>query len=118
MHDRSSPSVSVEYLNKDVALSSLRKATESLKRDPNVVVVKLFGSLLRGDYVPGSDADILIVLQEDNRRLIDRIPEYLEFFKDVPLSVDVFPYTVDEIERMKKNENFFIKEFLDTGVEL
>ncbi|MFH1942031.1 MAG: nucleotidyltransferase domain-containing protein [bacterium] len=118
MRVESSTSAGIEYLNKKDVLPSLRKAARTLKKNPNVISVKLFGSLVRGDYVPGSDADILIVLKHDERRMIDRIPEYLDFFDDVTFPVELFPYSEAELTRMEERGNPFIKEILCTGVEL
>ena len=64
-------------------------------------LVSLFGSLARGNYAPGSDADIFILLKEDARRFTDRIPEFLTHFSGVGLPVEVFPYTIKEIMEMK-----------------
>ncbi|WP_245218405.1 nucleotidyltransferase domain-containing protein [Pyrobaculum islandicum] len=38
----------------------------------------LIGSLARGDYTAFSDADVVIVLREDGRRPMDRIPDFLD----------------------------------------
>lgn len=63
--------------------------------------VALFGSLVKGDYGPGSDADVLVILRRDERRFIDRQDEFLIHFSGVGVPVDVFPYTLEEIERLK-----------------
>lgn len=60
---RSSPSVSVFWLNVDQVRACLRQAVERLAQShPEIEEVWLFGSLARGDAVPGSDADLLVVL--------------------------------------------------------
>lgn len=118
MQEKLYASVKVEYLRMNDILPRLHEAAKTLKTNSKVVSVRLFGSLVRGDYVPGSDADVLIVLKQDTRRMIDRIPEYLDFFMDIPIAVEVFPYTENEIDKMKESGNLFIKEILDTGKEL
>ena len=118
MHDESSTFVRVEYLNKKNVMPIIQEAAKLMKRDPNVVSVQLFGSLVTGDYAPGSDADILVILKNDKRRMIDRIPEFLDFFSEVPIPVEVFPYTEKEIEHMKEAGNSFIREILDTALKL
>jgi predicted nucleotidyltransferase len=80
--------------------------------------VKLFGSLSKENFVPGSDADVLIVLKNDTRRMIDRIPEYLDFFRNVAISVDVFPYTESEVNKMRAGGNRLIREALENGIEI
>ena len=47
--------------------------------------------------MPGSDVDILIVLQTDSRRFVDRILHYLDVFEDIGLATDIFPYTIEEL---------------------
>jgi len=72
-----------------------------LARDPRVIAVGLFGSLARGDALPSSDADLLIVLSTHPQPLwFHRIPEYAAAFQDTALPVEPFPYTQEEIARM------------------
>ena len=73
----------------------------------NVIEVSLFGSLVLGNHAPGSDADIFILLREDSRTFIDRIPEFLSHFSNVGVPIEVFPYTQDELKRMSDRD--FIK---------
>lgn len=72
-----------------------------MKANPNVIEVRLFGSLARSTHAPGSDADIYVLLREDPRRFVDRIPEFMEAFSGVGVSVEVLPYTVEESIRMR-----------------
>jgi len=72
--------------------------------DERVVEVRLFGSLFRGEAVPGSDADILIVLDSHSEpRWFDRMPEFCEAFVGTDMPVDLFPYTKDELGQMIKS---------------
>lgn len=116
--ERLADSVNVTYLDGEAILEQLRQASRRIRQNPNVVNVYLFGSFTRGDYVPGSDADIAIILKRDDRRIMDRIPEFLAFFDEVDVGVDVFPYTEAEFEHMKSADNPFIQEILSNGVEL
>jgi len=93
-------------------------ANKLLKRNFNVLRIILFGSLVKGNYGPGSDADILIVLSSDSRRRIDRIPEFLGAFSEVPVSVDVFPLTEEELHQALNNNNFFYNRAVKEGIEL
>jgi predicted nucleotidyltransferase len=100
--------VKVRFLNRNEIFLRLSVLAQQLLRSrADVIEVSLFGSLVRGNYAPGSDADIYIVLKEDRRKMIDRIPEFLDHFSKVGLPVEVFPYTLNEIERM--SEGGFIK---------
>ncbi len=118
MRDKLYDSVRVSYLKGSEILSQLRQAAKALKQNPNVQKVYLFGSFVRGDYRPGSDADISIVLKQDRRRIIDRIPEYLDYFAGVSVPVDIFPYTSDEVEKMKASNNSLWREIFISGMEL
>ena len=118
MRDSSSSFVKVSYLNGSAILAQLHHAAQALKRNPNVIIAYLFGSLVRGDYAPGSDADVAILLREDDRRMLDRIPEYMDYFDDVEVAVDVFPYTIAEVHRMESSNNAFWREIVTTGKEL
>lgn len=94
--------VKVTFLQADLILAQLReRASELLKCDSRVLEISLFGSLVSGRYAPGSDADVLVILEHDPRRFIDRIPEFLERFSGLGIPVDVFPYTREEIEAMR-----------------
>lgn len=98
---RSCGSVQVFWLDRDHRLRDLRReARRLLRRDRRVEAVLLFGSLARGDAVPGSGADLLLVLREtDLARWFDRISEYARSFSG---PTDLFPYTWEEIERALK----------------
>ena len=85
-------------------------------RHPEVERVLLFGSLARGEAVPGSDADLLLILSSAGQPFLERIPRYLP--TGLPLGVDVFPYTGDEIERMRAAGNPFIVRALQEGIDL
>jgi predicted nucleotidyltransferase len=63
---------------------------------PGVIEVWLFGSLARGDATPRSDADLLIVVDRDDRRPMDRAPEFLRLLAGVGRPVDVVVVTAGE----------------------
>ena len=46
-------------------------------RFPEIEEIRVFGSLVRGTAVPGSDVDLLIVLGASDRPFLDRIPAFL-----------------------------------------
>ena len=71
---------------------------ERLLRDPRVEEVVVFGSFARGDFAPGSDIDVFILLNSADQSVRDRIPEFLP--GAFPVGVDVFPYTSQELESL------------------
>jgi predicted nucleotidyltransferase len=109
--------VSVTWLDRAAVLKALRREVQALARvRPEIERVLLFGSLATGSAVPGSDADLLIVLRRADRPFLERIPHYTP--ENCPIGVDVFPYTRDEIERMLASGNSFLRAALDEGVAL
>jgi predicted nucleotidyltransferase len=119
MPKRLSDSVKVKYLDGDHVVTQLRQCAAGLKKtNPNVLRIILFGSLVHGDYGPRSDADLLIVLSEDKRRRIDRIPEFLRAFSDASVPVDVLPLTAAELQNEIDQKNLHIQRILNEGVEI
>ena len=82
-------------------------------RCPEIDEIRVFGSLVSGTPVPGSDVDLLIVLHASDRSFLDRIPAYLP--GAFPCGVDVFPYTRSEIARMAAEGNGLITAALREG---
>jgi len=91
-------SVTVFWLDKDLVLERLRAAVDSLASDSNILRIILFGSFAEGRAVPGSDIDIMIVLSSDERPILDRISAYLIYFSGIGIGVDLFPYTLAEMD--------------------
>ena len=120
MRKKLSSSAKNIYKNKDEIVDSLRSCAETIiKGNVSVLKVILFGSMARNDYGLYSDADVLIILNKSKyKRYFDRIPEFLDYFLKSKVPVDIFPYTVEEIERMKNSENSLITRALDEGIEI
>ena len=106
-----SSSVKVRYLNGPEIIKKLRSVAKDIcRKNDNISGIYLFGSLSKNIYAPGSDADILIILNQDNRRIIDRISEFLKFFLNSNIAVDIFPYTRDELQGMLSCKNSFVMQ--------
>lgn len=95
----------VTYLDRTKAIDQLRLlAVRLVESNREVLEVWLFGSLARFEAVPGSDADILIVLQDHALpRWFDRIPEFSRAFADTDMPVEVFPYTREETRQLEES---------------
>ena len=66
-------SVTVFWLERDEVLLRLRERARGLvAARPDVAGVYLFGSLAEGRAVPGSDADVLVLLTHSETRWLDR----------------------------------------------
>jgi predicted nucleotidyltransferase len=88
---------------------ALRALVESRYRpDPRLLAAILFGSFARGDATPGSDIDLLLVLESDPRLPRDRIPDFLP--TGLPAGVDVIPLTRSELyERLAAGDAFLAR---------
>ncbi len=118
MQKRSLSSAERTYRNREQIIAGLRSIAKEIQEKKGAKEIILFGSIARGDYGLYSDADVLIILEDsDKERFFDRIPELIDFFMILPIPVDIFPYTIKEIERMKHN-NLFIKRALTEGIKL
>ena len=108
MQKRSYNSVRIAFLNRDLAIAELVGCAQQLvEEDERVLAIGLFGSLARGDALPSSDADLLIVLKfHPLRRWFDRIPEYSTYFRESTLPVELFPYTQVELTALISNPGF------------
>ncbi len=107
-------SVKVFWLDRAEALRRLQEAAEALVAAcPDVVAVYAFGSLPEGRAVPGSDADVLLLLQEASRRFIDRPLEFAPYFSGVGMPVELLCYTAEEAARVS-----FARRALERGTLL
>ncbi len=78
--------------------------------------VVLFGSHARGDAVPESDIDLLIVKRTDRRFLARLEDAMLAMLPD--RAVDVVVYTPEELDEMRKRGNPFVERALTEGKDL
>lgn len=107
--------VKVTYFDRAAVRRAVDEHVRALAAShPELDEVILFGSVATGMPVPGSDVDLLLILSSSERSFLDRIPAFLP--TGFPVAVDVFPYTRDEIERMKRDNNGFILGALREGV--
>jgi predicted nucleotidyltransferase len=105
-------------MDRDFALRELTRLARVLaSQRPEVEEVVLFGSLATNRAVPGSDADLLLVLKDAVPSFRDRIPLYAPAFDAAPVPCDLFPYTRAEVERMKRRPSL-VKTALAQGHSL
>jgi predicted nucleotidyltransferase len=110
--EESSNSAKVFWLDQESLLREIRKTSREVgDKNDNVLKIVLFGSVAEKRAVPGSDADILIVLRRDAKPFMDRIAEWLDKFAlDFP--VEIFPYTEKELD------NPLASQAMRTGITL
>ena len=107
-------------MDRDEVFDQLQRYVQRLmKEHPEVREAVLFGSIARGEHGTRSDADVLLVLSKSSHeRFFDRIPDYIEYFLDAAVPVDLFPHTEDEVERMGANGNLLIKRARSEGISI
>ena len=117
MPRRSSRGVRVFSVDVERIRAGLRTTVETrYLPNSNVLAVVLFGSFARGDAVPGSDIDLLIVLERDARKCRDRIPDYLPH--ESLVGIDVIPWTRAELEGRLARGDRFARTILEEGAVL
>lgn len=110
-------SVRVRYLDRDAVVASLRGLAERLGAErPEIMEIRLFGSLARGSRNPRADADLLIVLDASDIPFRDRLPVYKPRGSPVPMDLTVC--TREELQREVTAGNRFIRRILDESVVL
>ncbi len=92
-------SVKVFWLDRKTAIDRLRRCAERvLDLHPEIDSVGLFGSLAEGTSRPGSDADLLLVLEsEPTEAFHERSRPYQLHFCETGIGVDLFCYSREEI---------------------
>jgi predicted nucleotidyltransferase len=87
-------------LGRDEVLAGLTGWAIELRRlHPEITRLGLFGSYARGDYAPGSDIDLLIIVAESHEPLGFKRSAAFDT-NDLPIGADVFVYTEAELERL------------------
>jgi predicted nucleotidyltransferase len=116
MREKSSNSVKIVFADKNKVLRQLKDYAKKLKRMLEVEKVGFFGSYATDTFGPASDVDLLIILRNSSTRFLDRIPDYIP--DNLSISCDVFPYTSQEIQKMKQDGNLWIGHVLKEVVWL
>ena len=107
-------SVMVFWLEQEQLVEENHKvAREMGEANENVLKIILFGSLAERRGVPGSDADILIILEREDKPFMDRIAEWSERFS-IDFPVEIFPYTKKELNK----NNPIVQEAVKRGITL
>jgi predicted nucleotidyltransferase len=91
--------VKVFWLDRKTAIDRLRLCAERLlDLHEGIESVGLFGSLAEGTSKPGSDADLLIVLNtQPTEAFHERSEPYQLHFSELGIGVDLFCYSREEI---------------------
>jgi predicted nucleotidyltransferase len=111
MQRKSSDSVKVFFADKQKVTAELKQYADNLRRRrPEVLKVGFFGSYATDNFGPASDVDLIIILRKSDKRFLDRIPEYMP--DNLSVGCDCFAYTTDEVERMQRDDNRWLRHIL------
>ena len=106
------------FIDKEKIIGEFKAiSAEIARKNKRVESVILFGSYANNNAGTRSDADILVVLLKDERKMLDRLDEFMLAFSEGPIPVDVFVYTKDEITKALETNNSFITQALQ-GIRL
>jgi len=108
LQHRSFDSVEIISIDRSKVLDALRCAARRIRaRHPEVVDVRVFGSLARGDQVGTSDVDVLIVLEDgESNDPIEQIRRFYPYF-DLPVGVDLVVMTREQwAQRLQDGDAF------------
>jgi predicted nucleotidyltransferase len=94
------------------------RAREVLARRPDVVEVRLFGSVARGDAHPGSDADLFVLIHDGAVPFLERLPDLAREFESTGVGCDLIAYTESELHAAQARGDAFIRTIADEGVVL
>jgi predicted nucleotidyltransferase len=97
LRKKSYGSVKTFWLDRQLALElALAACRRILGEREEVLRVGIFGSIARGNAVPGSDLDVLVLLARADVRPVDRSLPYVAYFDALGLPTDVLCFTEEE----------------------
>jgi predicted nucleotidyltransferase len=100
-------------------LARLRtRAREVLDRRPDVIEVRLFGSLARGEGRPGSDADLFIVLRDGAPPFLERLADLAGEFRGIGVGCDLIAVTESESRALRDRGDAFARAVFGEGLSL
>lgn len=103
--------VRVFRLDRERILSQLRdRAARVLRSRPEVLEIRLFGSLARGDAKPGSDADLWVLLADCPADFVERGRDLSREFSGVGIGCDIVAYSQAEWDAMTLAGRRFVAE--------
>jgi predicted nucleotidyltransferase len=111
--------VRVFALDREGVLARLRERAHTLlAENPDVLEVRLFGSLARGDAGPGSDADLLVSVERSTDSPLERAATYGRAFEGAGIACDVVVLTREEQRTMAGSGARFTRMLDAEGVTL
>jgi uncharacterized protein len=91
------------------ALATWAQALRS--REPALHAVGYFGSYARGDWGPGSDVDVVVVLTSDDTPPLERTRRF--DMASLPVPADLLVYTIAEFDELRRSGTRFADTLRD-----
>lgn len=111
--------VRVFRLDRAGTIEHLRaRAREVLDRRSDVVAVWLFGSLARGNAVPGSDADLYVIVRDAAANPLDRSVDLARQLSGLGIGCDVIVHTEAEHRDLTASGDAFVRVIAREGIHL
>ena len=111
--------VRVFRIDRDRLLAALtEQAAALLLARPEVLEVRLFGSLARGHATPGSDVDLWILLRVGADPFLARSAALSRCFEGLGIACDVLAYTESEWRRMRDDRRRIVDAVEREGIVL
>jgi len=115
-HPRSFNSVQIESIDLDRVMHDVHVCAAAVgSQHSEVQACIIYGSLLRGDYLPESDIDVLILVEAAQEPFLKRTDAFRDYFLSLPMDVDLKVYTREEAEDMIQKGNSYLIEALQEG---
>lgn len=114
-----SGSVKIISINRNEVLARLRAAARRLRAEqPEVVEVRVFGSIARGDQIGTSDVDVLVLFRKQVwTDPIAQIQALYAYF-DLPLGVDILVYSEEQLARRLQAGDAFTRKMWQESLVL
>ena len=100
-----------------ISLKEIQKKFTPVLKEKGVERAIVFGSYGRDEADEFSDLDLLIVT-ETKLPFVERYRDFWALFIISPTALEMFVYTSEEFERMKREQNPFITTVLEEGKEI
>lgn len=108
-------------LPEDITEVAVNELKERLLKEmgDNIVTILFFGSRQKGAFAPDSDIDILVVIKEKTRAIMNRIFDIADEIEHTVLTYKI-PFSIhiqskDEFKRFKGLKSLFIREVEKKG---
>ena len=112
----SSASLVVKSNNEAAVEQAVRRWAQQIgDQQPEVRRIIWFGSRVNGIPAPGSDVDVCLALARSDKPFRERIGDYLPL--GFPVGLDLFPYTLAELERLRREHSSWHRA-ITSGVDL